>query len=100
MIELSRVIIIFRNILVFLIGSIPGFYIARYQFKNGLIRFTDTKRRYFIRSMLSAIVLSVFSPDISWIAFLIAAFLLTSIGLNGFELWFYFRRGAWWWTRK
>lgn len=87
-----------RNILVCLVSSMPGLLISRYLESKGLVRH-QSKIFYIVLIIIVATIFSIKAPEAHWSLYVIISLLVTTLGIQRFELWYSFKLGRWWWLK-
>jgi hypothetical protein len=91
-------ILVVRNILICLVSSVPGLMISRFLERKGLVRI-QSKIFYIGLMIVVALVISIKAPGVHWLFYVIVTLLVTTLGIQRFELWYSFRQGRWWWLK-
>src|SRR5512138_3136444 len=95
---MNMTVIVLRNILIILVSSIPGLFLAKYLEEKGLVR-KQSRYWYFFLVIILPVVFAIIWPSVHWWLYLIATFLISTLGIHRFELWYSFSLGRWWWLK-
>ncbi len=88
-----------RNIFVIVAISIPGLFLTKYLEEKGIVR-KRSRYLYFSLVIVIPVISTIIWPNVNWMLNIFASFLISTLGVHRFELWYSFRYGRWWWLKN